>query len=1122
MPSNSNTGSNANQGSNQGSNQKSNQNSNSGGAAGTPSGAGPSSITGDILAAMQAEQANAAALYQLQQTQAQTLVSLGVLQQFANEQLKKQTKILTDIYTYLLKKWGPPVGTPQPGNSQNRAQQGQSGQQGQPAPGGNASTVSESPQMSMLSDLVRDNRRHNSALENFIQQQSAEFQRTAAGMQDTLDYVNSLQIGPSASFESANEMFDLHGLDEQSYADIQKAVGDKVRDQFNLGLSNSDLSRMEGLDFQTAQQRYDLGSVGETQFADLQKAIAGMSGDMAGAIADATGAAPTPISGLEELAGEKAALINSASSINTILQGLGKTPGSGAGAIRGAGDVAGGLAGEAVGGLAGDALSGALVPVLGPLAPVVGQIGGEIVGKQVEKTIGAAFDALGDLWASLEESGRKTRDKIINAGFEKIQHDVRDMGTYQVEIYEQAAASIYNAWDKNLSTVSATMGYTKEAVNSLQDSVAKRLDEQGYSQAINAANYVEELSSVLSANLGGKLAEVFASQSLILEKAIPQFDATSMASQFAAIYTNAEKEGKSGETAMVEAMNQIAGATKAIQDTTDGNNQFIKSVPAFLQKAEEIVARAGGSVDNIAALTTEMMAAEGPLAALAPQLSGFTGELVDILTKQNDSTAVALRSIMHDINSDVGISATDFMQSFMDDTKGTLVTAFEAIDSFIQENENPAARQEFLTTMESLFGIQGDKLAQLDFGYLGEQLSQTNAHLNTSALLDAEDLLKSGETTSLEEQLVNNTANMLLSQNSVRDTLDNKLMRKIEQNELNMEKLVWEASATQSVELAESTMGFFTKIKDIIIDLLDPLGLFKAANSAISGSVSAAVNAANYALTANLSSIGSDVASDVYGATATLKNTVGGAAAVIAAANATGGNALAVQTAMTVAGTAGSYQEMVARHALESIDNQSAAAATAVEASAESAVGNYENTVEEQQKQAEKKAADEEQDRLRQQAADENAAVAAADAQREVDNHDSLMTAATTLPAIQDNISGFASDYQVGNQLLRADTAALNAGLSSFAETYIQGNQGLTDSVGKVNDNGIPRVVKAIEDSKADTSELSEIRDGVQRVITLFSTYLEFIDKTMSPSDKSGLQMSYSDRAQILGEGLFV
>jgi hypothetical protein len=404
-----------------------------------------------------------------------------------------------------------------------------------------------------------------------------------------------------------------------------------------------------------------------------------------------------------------------------------------------------------------------------------------------------------------------------------------------------------------------------------------------------------------------------------------------MAQQFAAIYTNATKEGNDGESAMIEAMNQIAGATKAVQETTDGNNQFIRSVPAFLQKAQEIVARAGGAADKVASLTTEMMAAEGPLAALAPQLSGFTGELVDLLVKQNDATSVALRSMMHGINADIGVSATDFMNSFMTDTKGTLVTAFKALDDFIQKNENPAARQEFLASMEGLFGIQGEKLAQLDFGYIGEQLSQTNANLNTAALLDAQALLKSGESTTLEQQLVNNTANMLLAQNAVKDTLDNRLMRKIEQNELHMERLVWETTQTQSVNLAEDTMGFFVKVKDIIIDLLDPLGLFKAASSAISGAVSASTNIANYALTSSLSSVGSTVADEVAGAAYTFKNTVGGAAAAIAAANATDANSGAMQMAMMVAGTAGSYQAMIAQHTMKSIQNESKAAATALD-----------------------------------------------------------------------------------------------------------------------------------------------------------------------------------------------
>ena len=195
-----------------------------------------------------------------------------------------------------------------------------------------------------------------------------------------------------------------------------------------------------------------------------------------------------------------------------------------------------------------------------------------------------------------------------------------------------------------------------------------------------------------------------------------------------------------------------------------------------MTKATEVVNIAGGNADQISKLTTQMMASEAAITSVAPQLSGFTNELVNILMNNNDATAVALRAIMNDINSNIGVSATSFMQSFMEDTQDTLSTAFAAIQRFIDQNENEASRQEFLKAMESVFGVQGSKLAQIDFGNVSDLIAQVSTSVNMTALTDAENLVRSGETTTLEEQLVANTANQLLATNALSSTIDNKLM----------------------------------------------------------------------------------------------------------------------------------------------------------------------------------------------------------------------------------------------------------------------------------------------------------------------------------------------------------
>lgn len=517
-------------------------------------------------------------------------------------------------------------------------------------------------------------------------------------------------------------------------------------------------------------------------------------------------------------------------------------------------DVVGGI-----GGALGDVAGGAISTAINAVVPGLGSI----IGAAIDKAVTKGFEAVGEYVSYFANHARETRDELIKKALDKIKQDVKDMATYSVDIQQASLDKIYNAWDQNLSTVNATQGYTKEALNSLQDSVAQRLQREGYGNVINAADYVTQLTNTLNSKLGGELAEAFAAQNLILQKAVPELDLSAMAADFAAIYTNAEKQGRSGETEMINAMNQIAGATKALEEVTGGNNQFITQVGTFLKKAEEVVIRSGGTTDQIVELTTQMMAAEAPLAALTPQLSGFTNTIVDALMNSNEGTAVALRAITHDIDNTIGVSMTDFTNSFMRDTQGTLTAVYQAIDAFINTNANDGARQEFLQAMQSVFSLQASQIAQIDFGDIADQIASASLTTNAKALTAAENLVRSGETTSWEDQLVNNTTNQLLATNAVRDTIDNKLMRKLEKNEIDMERAIYELEATQTVDFAEKTMAFLTNIADIITGLLDPLGLLSGLTSIADVWNSFEIDKASYELVTTASSIGSTVTTAV-------------------------------------------------------------------------------------------------------------------------------------------------------------------------------------------------------------------------------------------------------------------
>lgn len=698
-------------------------------------------------------------------------------------------------------------------------------------------------------------------------------------------------------------------------------------------------------------------------------------------------------------------------------------------------DVVGAFAGEIGGQAVGEAIGTAIG---GPVGTIVGGIVGEFIGSKIEALAGL----IGDRLDYLANHSKKSRDEILKAGFEKIRSDVKDMATYSIEIYETATKDIYAAWDKNLGQITATQGYTKEALNSLQDAVAIRLQEEGYGATVDASQYLDQLANTLNANLGGTLAEAFAAQNMILQKAVPEVDLSASAAQFAAIYANANRQTGTGEETMIAAMNEIAGAAKALETVTNGNNQFLKETSNLLNKATEVVAIAGGNADQIADLTAQMMASEAAITSVAPQLSGFTSDLVNTLMSNNDATAVSLRAIMHDINSNIGISATSFMQSFMEDTQGTLSTAFAAIQRFITENENEAARQEFLQAMESVFGINGSKLAQLDFSSIADLIAQVDTSTNMAALTNAENLVRSGETTTAEEQLVANTANQLLATNAISSTIDNKLMRKLEANELTMERAVYQLQATQSVDLAENTLTFFTRIGDLIMSVLDPLGLFDMLSTTINAATSTAIDAERYIVTSTLSTIGSTVADSSAGITNTIANTVGGATAVMAAAQTKSTDAMVA--AVELAGVSPTFEHMMLDYSSATKDAQAAIAANSAESNAVSYAAMEQQARQSTEYQLKQDAVKEQDARYEEEKAaarEQQKAVQEAESIRNLENHDNIILIKDALDNLnyEDYLSPILDEHRTHTEQIK-DLQAQSVEIVKLLSTIIEYN----------------------------------------------------------------------------------
>lgn len=906
-----------------------------------------------------------------------------------------------------------------------------------------------------------------SATESLAQyaQQYDSYKTAEQKLRDDIENLTTAYATGSVTQEEMNEQlkqlqsaFEAH---REAISDAEAAWKDDGK--FSFAKQGKDLERKINEEFDARKadlvERFERGVPDESgnimDEATFTQAMNDLMGERADAMADAVGLGGV-VSGVQNITkiGESLdRFIDDFSHGRTYNAQTGENH-TAAAAANTVGEIGGTLGGAAVGTAIGTAIGG-------PVGAVVGGILGDLVGSKIE----ALTSLIGDRLDYLANHSKKTRDEILQAGIDKIRSDVKDIATYSIEIYETSTKNIYDAWDKNLGQITAIQGYTKEALNSLQDAVAQRLQSEGYGNTINAADYLDSLANTLTANLGGTLAEAFAAQNLILQKAVPEVDLSASAAQFAAIYANANRQTGQGEETMIAAMNEIAGAAKALETVTEGNNQFLKETGSLITKATEVVQIAGGNADQISGLTAQMMASEAAITSVAPQLSGFTTELVSILMNNNDATAVSLRAIMNDLNSDIGVSATSFMKSFMDDTQGTLSTAFAAIQRFIDQNENDAARQEFLHALESVFGVQGSKLAQIDFGGVSDLISQVSTSVNMAALTNAENLVRGGETTSLEEQLVANTSNQLLATNAISATLDNKLMRKLETNELTMERLVYAAQATQSVELAENTLSFFTKVTDLIMSIIDPFGLFDMFTTSINASTSAAIDAERYLVTSTMSNIGSTVTNAVAGAQNTLANTIGGASAVMAAATTKSTDAMV--RAVESNGVTPTFEHMMASYAQSSRDAQAAIAASNAESNAISYASmeqQAKQSSEYKQKQTEAQQQDAKYEEDKAAAREQQKAQQDKEDIRNIENHDNLV---------------IIRDY--------LDTLDMS--------DYLQ---------------------PILEEHRTHTEQIKELQTTTAEVVKLLSTMIEY---QMVQSPEFASSMSYDERNRIMDNG---
>ena len=280
-----------------------------------------------------------------------------------------------------------------------------------------------------------------------------------------------------------------------------------------------------------------------------------------------------------------------------------------------------------------------------------------------------------------------------------------------------------------------------------------------------------------------------------------------------------------------------------------------------------------------------------------------------------------------------------------------------------------------------------------------------------------------------------------------------------------MEKIVYSLQATQSVELAENTLGFFTKISDLLMSILDPFGLLDGLMTSVNAATSAAIDAERYMVTSTMSSIGSAVADSSAGAANVLANTIGGATAVMAAAQTKSTDAMVL--AVEAAGVSPTFEHMMLDYSFASKEAQEVAAARSAESNAVSYAAMEQQSrqsSEYQQKQEEAMQQDARYEEDKAAAREQQRAAQEAEDIRNLENHDNIVI-------IKDAIEGLdMSEY-----------------LSPI-----------------------------LDEHRTHTEQIKELQTQTVEIVRLLSTVLEY---KIATSSEFASTISFDEKARIMNNG---
>ena len=440
------------------------------------------------------------------------------------------------------------------------------------------------------------------------------------------------------------------------------------------------------------------------------------------------------------------------------------------------------------------------------------------------KSIGEGLSQIWGAWKKAADRDNASREKNVKLANERMKKDYEALVEAPFKLLEQAASALYDSWNQNLTTVSATQGYNKEDVQDLMAAYAERVRNEGLSKYVSGSDLFNNLASVLKAGLSGALAEEFAYQATVLNKAVPTQDFFQYASTYASIAANAMRDGATQQEAMAkanESLNSFAsGLLYTTRELTGGFTTGLQNASSIYEESAKIAVAANSQ--NQEAISGTLLAIQGYVGAVAPDLaSALTDTIYKLATGGNDSSTVALRSL-----AGVNASNTEFLRAFASSPQTVLSTMFDNLANMYEQS--PDAYMEKAEGYASLFGLDAQAFQRVDFNELADAIR--NMNMNNDSLNENMSLLLEGQTTTSTEQLKAQQINQYMIEEGLAYVIDNEVAQMIQQHMWDEQRQRELMEANYSVDLVgTSAEGLLKIVKGVenILNFLNPFSWLK-------------------------------------------------------------------------------------------------------------------------------------------------------------------------------------------------------------------------------------------------------------------------------------------------------